>query len=205
MRRVRRHCAPSAVHPWALSLSAAMLALALANTGCGDAKESAPSPLVVDEQPAETYLVGIRSEDFQCDSLLSADQRAQLFGGRITPMESQFTPPTGVPKACNYVSYEAGREPVHWSFDLDCREGALADAGKLLVSYASAPDAMPQRIGQSALDHHNSALLFIDDDTPCYGRVLGPDREVRRQLALHLASALSPRTAPTGAHFSVRD
>ncbi len=183
----------------------AVATLSLTLAACGDAKKSKPSPLVVDEQPAETYLVGIRSEEFECESLLSEAKSVELFGGRVTKVESPFTPPAGVPKACNYVSYSAGRAPIQWSFDIDCREGALTDAGDLLVSYANAPDAVPLRVGQSALDHHNSSLLFIDDDTPCYGRVLGPDREGRQRLALLLVTALTPRSAPTGAHFFVRD
>jgi hypothetical protein len=177
----------------------------LAVAACGDSKATTPSPLVVDEQPAETYLVGIRSEDFKCNSLLSTTQSTELFGGRVTPLESPFTPPAGVPKACNYASHGVDRDPIQWSFDLDCREGALGDAGKLFVTYANTPDAVPLRIGQSALDHHNSSLLFIDDDTPCYGRVTGPDRVGRQKLASLLVSALTPRSAPTGAHFMVRE
>ncbi len=174
-------------------------------SACGDAEEDTPTPLVVDEQPAETYLVGIRAEEFECETVFSTAQSTEIFGGRVTLVESPFTPPTGVPRSCNYVSYETGREPLQWSFDLDCREGALSDASKLLVTYANNPDAVPLRIGQSALDHHNSALLFIDSDTPCYGRVLGSQREGRSKVAMILVDALTPRSAPTGAHFLVRD
>ena len=164
-----------------------------------------PAPLVVDEQPSETYLVGIRAEDFRCESVLSSAQSTEIFGGRVNLVASPFTPPAGVPKSCNYVSHDADREPMQWSFDLDCREGALSDASKLLVSYAGNPDARPLRIGQSALDHHNSALIFIDNDTPCYGRVLGPASEGRSQVAMILVDALNPRSAPTGSHLFVRD
>jgi hypothetical protein len=172
---------------------------------CGDAKEDAPAPLVIDEQQSETYLVGIRAAEFQCDSVLTSAQRTEIFGGRVKVVEPAFTPPSGVPKSCNYISYAADREPKQWSFDLDCREGALSDASKLIVTYSTNPDAVPLRIGQSALDHHNSSLLFIDSDTPCYGRVLGPERDGRSQIAMILVDALTPRSAPTGAHLFVRD
>ena len=181
------------------------LLLLLCTASCGHQKDDAPTPLVVDEQPAQTYLVGIRAEEFECASVLSTEQATELFGGRVTKVEAPFTPPSGVPRACNYVSYATERDPIQWSFDLDCREGALKDAGKLLVTYAETPGAAPLRIGQSALDHHDSALLFIDDNTPCYGRVLGPDRDGRSKLATILVAALTPRSAPTGAHFLVRD
>jgi hypothetical protein len=191
--------------PYSLPSVFLLSASLLVDSSCGDAKKDAPAPLVVDEEPSETYLVGIRAEDFECDSVLTDTQAAELIGGRVERVESQFTPPAGVPKACNYVSYAAGREPIRWSFDLDCREGALQDAGKLIVTYAETPGAVPMRIGQSALDHHDSVLLFIDDDTPCYGRVLGPDQAGRGELANILVEALKPRSAPTGANFLVRD
>jgi hypothetical protein len=38
--------------------------------------------------------------------------------------------------------------------------------------------------------------LFIDDDAPCYVRVVGPEADRRMALARHLVSALTPATAP---------
>ncbi len=171
---------------------------------CSNDKDDLPAPLVVDENPTESYLVGIRADEFQCESVLSVEQAQELFGGRVERQESPNTPPAGVPAACNYRSYAEGRDPLGWSFDLDCREGALRDASQLMVSYADAPNAEPLSIGQSALDHNDSALLFIDDDTPCYGRVIGPDRAIRSKLASIIVAALLPRTAPTGAHLQAR-
>ena len=94
---------------------------------------------------------------------------------------------------------------MRWSFDLDCREGAHDDASQLMVRYADAQNAKPKRIGRSALDHNDSALLFIDDDTPCYGRVLGPGQDIRTQIAEILVPVLDPRSAPTGAHFIMQE
>ena len=61
------------------------------------------------------------------------------------------------------------------------------------------------RIGLSALDHNDSALLFIDDDTPCYGRVLGPGQDVRARIANILVPALTQGNAPTGPQFIIQD
>ncbi len=51
-------------------------------------------------------------------------------------------------------------------------------------------------VGARGLDHHGQGLLFIDDDAPCYVRVIGPDADKRLALARHLATALTLRTAP---------
>lgn len=157
--------------------------------------------LVVDEAPSESYLVGIAPENFECKSLVDMDFATTTFGGRVVKKESLHSPPVGVPKSCHYESHASGRPPIQWSFDLDCRDGALKDAGQLMVQYATAPQATPVRVGQSGLDHNDASLLFIDDDTPCYGRVVGPSRELRLALALHISAALTPHSAPTGAHF----
>ena len=51
-------------------------------------------------------------------------------------------------------------------------------------------------VGARGLDHHGQALIFIDDDAPCYVRVTGPDAVARKELAEVLALALRPATAP---------
>jgi hypothetical protein len=68
------------------------------------------------------------------------------------------------------------------------------------------PDAAPPRrapedafevaVGARALDHHGQGLLFIDDDAPCYVRVVGPSAERRLALAQHVAQKLTLATAP---------
>ena len=161
--------------------------------------------LGIDEPAAEGYLVGIRPEDFACESLLTIEKATELFGGRVEQVESPHTPPVGVPGSCNFVSFAEGREPLRWSFDLDCREGAHSDAAQLMVRYADAQGAKPMRIGRSALDHNDSALLFIDDDTRCYGRVLGPGQDVRVRIAEHLVPVIDVHSAPTGAQFILED
>ncbi len=170
----------------------------------GDTVDDEPK-LGIDEPEPEGYLIGIRPEDFACESLFTIEQANDVFGGRVEQVESPHTPPTGVPGSCNFVSYAEGRDPLRWSFDLDCREGAHDDGSQLMVRYADAPGAKPMRIGISALDHNDSALLFIDDDTPCYGRILGPGQAIRVRIAEILVPALTPRSAPTGAQFIIQD
>jgi hypothetical protein len=51
-------------------------------------------------------------------------------------------------------------------------------------------------VGRTALDHNGQALIFVDDDTPCYVRVQGPIAEGRLALGQHLARKLSVETAP---------
>ncbi len=56
--------------------------------------------------------------------------------------------------------------------------------------------AVDVEVGARGLDHHGQALIFIDDDAPCYVRVTGPDAAARKELAELLAIALRPTTAP---------
>lgn len=80
--------------------------------------------------------------------------------------------------------------------------GAKIDAGKRDPD--AGPDA-PQRapeaastvdVGAKGLDHHGQGLLFIDDDAPCYVRIVGPDRERRLALAKLVAQNLTFMNAP---------
>jgi hypothetical protein len=51
-------------------------------------------------------------------------------------------------------------------------------------------------VGARGLDHHGQGLLFIDDDAPCYVRVVGPDADRRLALARHVADRLNLANAP---------
>jgi hypothetical protein len=115
--------------------------------------------------------------------------------------------------------------PEAWTFDIDCRDGMKQRADKLfeqytqqsadlVTAYAAAADAgalkgddagierhAPEgaaevNVGARGLDHHGQGLLFIDDDAPCYVRVIGPDSARRLELAKLLASRLTFANAP---------
>lgn len=64
-----------------------------------------------------------------------------------------------------------------------------------------APQRAPEEasavsVGAKGLDHHGQGLLFIDDDAPCYIRVVGPDRDRRLALAQLIAKNLTFANAP---------
>ena len=119
---------------------------------------------------------------------------------------------------------DAGVSQQAWTFDIDCRPDMQKRADALFAQYTSnsadlveqyngisdaglPPDhdaapihaptgASPVAVGARGLDHHGQGLLFIDDDAPCYVRVVGPSAERRLALAQHLAKTLTPATAP---------
>jgi hypothetical protein len=150
--------------------------------------------LVEDERPAPIEVVGVSALDFRCDSVAPADAVTTALGA-VTAVEAQMSPPPGVPRTCAYQSTDPARAGL-WSFDIDCREGALAAGEALMVELASKEGAQPIRIGRSGIDAAGSVLLFVDDDAPCYVRVLGPDAERRAALARIVSERPEPRTAP---------
>jgi hypothetical protein len=113
-----------------------------------------------------------------------------------------------------------------WTFDIDCRDNALETADALFAQYrqtsaalvesyaaakeagknltadggppAKAPEAARdvEGVGARALDHHGQGLLFVDDDAPCYVRVVGPDAARRLALATLVAQNLTLERAP---------
>ena len=117
-------------------------------------------------------------------------------------MEQRSDQPRGVPQPCAY-EVVTQTELQAWTYDIDCREGMKqrADAlfaqykktsAELVQAYNAAADAgikptdagvairppeeaVEVEVGAKALDHHGRGLLFIDDDAPCYVRVIGPD------------------------------
>lgn len=181
--------------------------IALAAAGCEKEKE-APEPKVLgsEDEPVPATAIGVYPDDFRCDSVAPLPRVAEAVGTTVTLEPSGFTAPFGTPDSCNYVGPapapasrpDAGPTPTpNWSFDIDCRQLALRDAGKLMADYAKHPEAVPVRVGKSGIDHRDTVLLFVDDDTPCYVRVVGPDRAKREALATLIASGLTPETAPT--------
>ena len=153
----------------------------------------------------------------------SGKLRAIAVGGTTRVVDSASSVPKGVPHPCNY---EVAATPLeYWTFDIDCREGfkkradglfeqyrrtsaelvqsynELADAGAIKKTDAGivihAPvDAVDVQVGAKGLDHHGQGLLFIDDDAPCYVRVVGPDAQRRLLLAQLVAKNLTYANAP---------
>lgn len=67
------------------------------------------------------------------------------------------------------------------------------DAG---LQFTKPGEAMEVTVGAKALDHNGQAILFIDDDAPCYVRVVGPDGPRRLELAKLVAKNLTFANAP---------
>jgi hypothetical protein len=97
------------------------------------------------------------------------------------------------------------------SADLVTKYNELADAGAIKPLDAGsgagahpeppAPFKVPEgaaevAVGAKGLDHHGQGLIFIDDDAPCYVRVVGPGATKRLDLAKLIAKNLTFANAP---------
>jgi hypothetical protein len=173
----------------------------------------------------ERKLAGVFADRFQCDTVTKPEVIAQLLGGvKANKLESAISPPKGVPQPCNYeVVMQSSLE--YWTYDIDCRDNMkqradalfaqytktsgelvaqydqMSDAGLVKASDAGVvikrpDDAVEVEVGAKALDHHGQGLLFIDDDAPCYVRVIGPDAARRLELAKTVAKNLTFANAP---------
>ncbi|HEX5216754.1 MAG TPA: hypothetical protein VFV98_14930 [Vicinamibacterales bacterium] len=173
----------------------------------------------------ERKLAGVFADRFQCDSLTKTVEIAQILGGvKANKLESAMSTPKGVPQPCNYeVVMQSTLE--YWTYDIDCRDhykeradalfaqykrtsgelvqqyDVMSDAGMIKPTDAGIEikrpeDAHEVAVGAKALDHHGQGLLFIDDDAPCYVRVIGPDATRRLTLAQAVSKNLTFMNAP---------
>lgn len=172
----------------------------------------------------ERKLAGVFADRWECKSVTTPEQIAQLLGAvKANLMVSAISPPRGVPQPCAY-EVVMQTEVQAWTYDIDCRDGmkqradalfaqykktsaelveaynAAADAGikqsDAGVAIRPPEDAVEVDVGAKALDHHGRGLLFIDDDAPCYVRVIGPDAPHRLELAKLVAKNLTFQNAP---------
>ena len=167
-------------------------------------------------------LVGVDLDRWTCDLIATPAVMSKTLGIPVRGVDSTLGSAPGTPKPCNFVA--EGAAPEAWSFDFDCRDHALATAEKLFTEYTARnleliaqwdaatggkvlkDDAgveqhavaapVEVQVGKKALDHHGQAILFIDNDTPCYARVAGPDAQRRLLVAKLVAEKLTPATAP---------
>lgn len=189
------------------------------DSGGGSSEKKADKPT----EPARK-LAGVYPEKFECSSILKDEELQSLLGAvKVQLMTSAIAPPRGLAHPCAYqVTMAAVMEA--WTFDFDCRDGMKqrADAlfaqykrtsGELVQAFDEAADAgikptdagvaikrpedaVEVEVGAKALDHHGQGLLFIDDDAPCYVRVVGPDAARRLELAKTVAKNLTFMNAP---------
>jgi hypothetical protein len=77
------------------------------------------------------------------------------------------------------------------------RDAGVHDKDAGIDAPQRAPEAATEvMVGLKGLDHHGQGLLFIDDDAPCYVRVVGPDSARRLELAKTIAKNLTFANAP---------
>ena len=171
-------------------------------------------------------LAGVVPEKFKCESVVPLDALGQVLGGAARQIDNTMPVPVGVPQPCNYeITTSSGSEGWTYDFDCrdgyKQRADALfaqyaKDSAENVAEYAKTadagvktkpdPDAGPPprapegaaevSVGAKALDHHGQGLLFIDDDAPCYVRVVGNDATKRLELAKLIAKNLTFANAP---------
>lgn len=186
-------------------------------------KSDSPAPSADKSVETPRKLAGVFPDKFTCASITSDDALAQVLGGPVHLVDSVMPEPRGVPQPCTYQVQAQAVEV--WTYDIDCRDNykqtagalfaqyradsaakladynALADAGAIKPTDAGivvhAPGAaVDVAVGAKGLDHHGQGLLFIDDDAPCYVRVVGPDAQRRLALAQLIAKNLTFANAP---------
>lgn len=180
-----------------IGLRFCLIAMCVCSLACGSKGSSGKKE---EEEPRTTRLVGIDPLVYKCENLFTAEDVAEALGDTVVAAEVAFEPPPGTAPPCHYLrTFDASQEP--WSFDMDCRKNALDTAAKLFEQYqgtAAKTDAgvSDVEVGRQAVDHHGQAILFIDDDAPCYVRVHGPTAEGRLSLARLIAGKLTLANAP---------
>jgi hypothetical protein len=192
--------------------------LVLVGSACD---QRTPTPAVTEVATPTTTLEGVDPDTWHCDLIAKPAEVAAILGGPVRQVDSAIDPPSGTPRPCNYLTVSS--VPEAWTFDLDCRRNALRTADVLWRQYGVQTQALIDAVadarkedleddagvihgppspavevavGARGLDHNGMALLFIDDDTPCYGRIVGPDAVRRLALAQLVAKNLRPATAP---------
>jgi hypothetical protein len=182
------------------------------------------SPPASQPKPAEAprRLAGIYPEDWKCSFVTSDDALAGVLGGPVHAIDTPVIMPRGVPHPCTYIVDTTPQE--QWTYDVYCRDDyktqadalfaqykadsadavqrfhAAADAGQLKndagIVYTSPDVAAEVAIGAKGLDHHGRGLIFVDDDAPCYVRVIGIDPQKRIDLSRLVAKNLTFANAP---------
>jgi hypothetical protein len=206
--------------PRILILALATLAACSKSDGGQPAKDDVPPPPV--------HHGGVDPSKFDCTTIAPVADVTTALGGTVRPIDSDMPTPRNIAKPCSYlVTHADAGAQEGWTFDMDCRPGYDKRAETLFAQYAQnvgdqqsayqaqvgsgkaptndagvamhAPgDAHAVDVGKKALDHHGQGLLFIDDDAPCYVRVVGPDAAHRLALAQLIAKNLHEANAPIG-------
>jgi hypothetical protein len=188
---------------------------------CGDDRAAAPDPHAGSQRP----LAGVYPEQWKCDSIATPAALGELFGGTVRPVESALPVERGLPRPCTYEVSARELEFWTFDIDcregMKQRADALFEQYKeqsreaielyTLRATGSGSGAKPRdagvelrppepavvvAVGAKGLDHRGQGLIFIDDDAPCYVRVVGKDAARRLELAKLIAKNLTFANAP---------
>jgi|GEM_PF-3661798 len=202
----------------------AVLACALVGTGCGKSGDGSGAPAAAPkktEQADDNGFVGVDPLIFKCESITPVADIARLVEGAVEQVEDPFRPPKGTPPPCNYQLTEARALPEHqfgeapgdkdfkvkldagppapaqwmWSVAYDCREGAHKSARRDMERLVGEESAVEVSVGSYGIDAKGSALMFFDEDSPCWVRVTGPG-SYRLAIAQYVERKLQARNAP---------
>jgi len=175
-------------------------------------------------EPAAGQLAGVWPQSFECGSIASPAALGQLLGGAVRQTDNPMTMPKGVAKPCVYELLR-DNTLEQWQFDFDCRESYKTTFDKLVeqyrqqnlemiaewdhradaglfkpndagIEYIRPGEPTEVTVGKKALDHRGVALIFLDDDAPCYVRIAGKDAARRLELAKLVARNLTYQNAP---------
>jgi hypothetical protein len=189
--------------------------------GCKDEGAAASRPAGA----VARALAGVYPEQWKCDSIATPAALGGLLGGAARPVDSAAPVERGLPHPCNYEVQAREIEYWTFDVDcrdgMKQRADALFEQYKAMSReaieqyrhVAAAPgaanklrDGGPEprapepaaevAVGTKGLDHRGQGLIFIDDDAPCYVRVVGPDADRRLALAQYVVNRLTLATAP---------
>jgi len=201
----------------------AILFLLAAAGACKTEAGSSARPQEKADEPAKK-LAGVWPNEFQCSSIAAPAALSQLLGGEAKQSENPISPSKGLAAPCMYDVVRDNLVET-WQFDFYCRDDykskydALvaqyrkqnlemiadwnhkSDAGLFKpndagIEYNRPGDPVEVELGQQGLDHHGAAVIFLDDDAPCYVRVAGKDAARRLELAKLVAKNLTFQNAP---------
>jgi hypothetical protein len=167
-------------------------------------------------------VAGVYPEKFECASVAPPEALSTVLGAPTRAIETKAGA-RGLPRPCSYEV--ATTTPEMWTFDIDCRDNykktadalfeqyrqinaeriagynAISDAGVKAPNdagtvYTAPGNASEVAVGAKGLDHNDQGLIFVDDDAPCYVRVIGSDAPRRLALAKTVAKNLTFANAP---------
>lgn len=184
-----------------LGLATSVLLLSAA---CGDDKPKKKAAQKVEGQ-ASAGFIGVDPSVFKCEPIGSLDDIAQAVGGAVVMMEPMFDPPKGTPAPCDYRQLGAQSKVLDgaaapaqrmWSVRFDCRDSYMPSTVREMERLVADEGAARVTVGKWGVDHRDAALMFIDDNTPCSVRVVGPGASERLAIGNVIAAKLTLKTAP---------